>query len=144
MYVYAIAPIDFWYGWTPLTVVLNDASNRADDRGFEIKHRELFDFWAAAQKRARALGWEGDIRGCFGELDGGPWFAPLPVNNPGETAFMIAWKQDNNGDTFVASSIPLPWLQTKAQTPGAEHIHQLGSARHEPPDEERSRGIRRT
>jgi hypothetical protein len=56
------------------------------------------------------LGWEGDIRGGFGDSDGGPWFAPLPISN-GDIAYAVAWKQDNNGETFVASSISLPWLE---------------------------------
>jgi hypothetical protein len=35
---------------------------------------------------------------------------------PGDGAgpLMIAWKQDNNGDTFVYSPWPLPWLETAA------------------------------
>jgi hypothetical protein len=116
MFIYTICSIDNWYGWTPLTEVLDDALERADDRSFWLEHQELLDFWNTAQKLARAHGWEGDIRGGFGDEDGGPWFAPLPIDNSGETVFIIAWKQDNNGTTFVASSIPLPWLRS--------HSHQ--------------------
>ena len=111
MFIYAIDPIDNWYGWKPLTEVLNDASAHSDDRSFWLNHKELLDFWNAAQKFARAQGWEGNIRSGFGDSDGGPWFAPLPINDSGSTAFVISWKQENDGTTFVASSMPLPWLQ---------------------------------
>jgi hypothetical protein len=89
---------------------MDDALAHAGDRSFWVNHQELLDFWGKAQKLAQAQGWEGDIRGGFGDSDGGPWFAPLPINEPGSTAFVIAWKQDNDGDTFVASPVPMPWL----------------------------------
>ena len=111
MFIYAIGPIDSWYGWKPLTEVLETA--RSCDSGSWLDHAELLDFWNSAQKLARARGWEGDIRGGFGDLDGGPWFAPLPINDSGNTAFVLSWKQDNDGTTFVASSIPLPWLSIR-------------------------------
>jgi hypothetical protein len=90
MFVYAIHPIDDWYGWRPLGEVMDDALAHVGDRSFWVNHQELLDFWGKAQKLAQAQGWEGDIRGGFGDSDGGPWFAPLPINEPGSTAFVIA------------------------------------------------------
>ncbi len=55
---------------------------------------------------ARKVGWEGDIRE-------GPFIAGLPTDKGGEDGkVMIAWKQDNNGDTFIVSPIRLKWLET--------------------------------
>src|SRR5262249_1721376 len=127
MFVYTIAPIDNWYGWKPLTEVLNDALVHSDDRSFWLDHKKLLDFWNAAQKLARTQGWEGDIRGSFGDSDGGPWFAPLPIDDPGSTAFMLCWKQDNNGTTFVASPIPLPWLQKYRTAAGTQEKTMLSA-----------------
>jgi hypothetical protein len=112
MFVYTIDPIDHWYGWKPLTEVIKETAIVPEDIADRLwlKQHEILEFWNKAQKLAQAQGWEGDIRGAMGDSDGGPRFAPLPLNSPGDYAFVIAWKQDNNGDTFVASSIPLPWL----------------------------------
>jgi hypothetical protein len=44
-------------------------------------------------------------------MGGGPWFCPLPPQHDDfECEFLLAWKQDNNGQTFIASPYPLPWL----------------------------------
>jgi hypothetical protein len=111
MFVYAIDPIDDWYGWKPLAEVIKETAIVPEDIADRpwLKH-ELLEFWNKAQKLAWAQGWEGDIRGGFGDSDGGPWFVPLPISEFDGAAFVIAWKQDNNGDTFVASPMPLPWL----------------------------------
>jgi hypothetical protein len=64
--------------------------------------------WRKAQELARRAHWEGDVR----EGSGGPWFCPIPM--PGTVEYLIAWKQDNNGESFVASPFPLPWLEEDA------------------------------
>jgi hypothetical protein len=33
---------------------------------------------------------------------------------PGTVEYLIAWKQDNNGESFVALPFPLPWLEEDA------------------------------
>jgi hypothetical protein len=68
--------------------------------------------WERAQFIARRVGWEGDVRE-------GPWFCPLPAEGSDET-FLIVWKQDNNGQTFVASPYRLPWLETGDDVTSAE------------------------
>src|SRR5258707_10512598 len=40
----------------------------------------------------------------------GPFFCPLPENNCEPSAFLLAWKLDTNGTTFIASPYRLPWL----------------------------------
>ena len=51
---------------------------------------------------ARAKGWEGDTRQ-------GPFIAGIPTGDY-TTGILIAWKQGNNGITFIASPFKLPWL----------------------------------
>jgi hypothetical protein len=103
--VYRIDPIDFWDGWHPLSELplTVDLEN-----GVWLPLAEVDQFLARAQALARRIGWEGDIRGGPG-AGNGPFWAPLPSDRPG-VLFMVAWKQDNNGETFVASPRELPWL----------------------------------
>jgi hypothetical protein len=77
-FVYHVDPID--HGWHMLHVLEDD----------------LPEPIAAA---AKGIGWEGDVRGhSIGWL-------PMPT----ETAFLpcYVWKQDNNGQTFIASPTAL-------------------------------------
>jgi hypothetical protein len=104
MHVYALGPIDNWTGWLPEEEFLQleepeyGRPNADDYHAFKKK----------AELRAAEAGWEGDIR----NWRNGPFVAPLPVNyGDGTIRYMIAWKQDNNGTTFVASPFPLPWLE---------------------------------
>ncbi len=109
LYVYRTFPIDFWYGWTPFLEVLKDALN--DEQYIPINPKELLARLQQAQLVAREqLCWDGDIRGGFGHHDGGPWVAPLPAKSGGYE-FLLAWKQDDNGMTFVISPQPLQWLE---------------------------------
>lgn len=56
---------------------------------------------------ARSLGWQGDIRE-------GPFVAGVPTFEIRNTSlFMVAWKQDDDGLTFIASPVRLPWLESK-------------------------------
>ena len=94
-------PIDFWEGW--LTEDQYKSQLTADDdfgRASTIaEYEELRD---EAFELARAKGWEGDIRQ-------GPFIAGIPTGDH-TTGIMIAWKQHNNGTTFIASPLKLPWL----------------------------------
>lgn len=66
------------------------------------------ELWESVQAAARQMGWEGDIRE-------GPSVTVLP-REPGEYEpghVIVAWKQHNNGTTFLASPIRLPWLETE-------------------------------
>jgi hypothetical protein len=60
-------------------------------------------FRALMLARHYCRGWEGDIRG-FSEI----YVSGVPVAGDPTCALMIAWKQENNGDTFVASETELP------------------------------------
>jgi hypothetical protein len=58
--------------------------------------------WAFAQEAALSVGWEGDVRGQARVM-------PLPVGDSFEIAF--AFKQENNGDTFIVSPVRLQYLE---------------------------------
>jgi hypothetical protein len=101
MFAYSRAAIDFWPGW--MTEKQFEASLKA--QMYDGAVREYYEFRDAAFALAKKVGWEGDIRE-------GPFIAGLPTHDVGRDGrFMIAWKQDNNGDTFVVSPYRLPWLE---------------------------------
>ena len=110
MFVYARAPINFWHGWLTEDAYrrqLVELDTQQGELGGEsdaiAKYEARRD---AALALARRVGWEGDIRE-------GPFIAGLPTDNSGKDGLtMIAWKQDNNGATFVVSPFRLPWLET--------------------------------
>ena len=104
MIVYRCEPIDFWFGWQrPGAVFRPDASGG----GAYFHHlvEEWPPLWERAKRLARSLGWEGDVRE-------GPFVTVLPpadgACSPSPVA--IAWKQGNNGATFIATPYRLPWL----------------------------------
>ena len=105
MYIYAIAPIDFWNGWQSAEEIVSLDHNF--DWINEIKFVDpdsYFSFLRKAKHAALMAGWEGD-------MSDGPYISMLPDDgDPGPCKFMIAWKQSNNGTTFIASPFELPWL----------------------------------
>ena len=115
MFVYAMGPIDDWTGWRKPEELFRariDTSAAAspmadDDPHGDFEPHRWAQAWTSARAGARELHWEGDIRP--GE---GPFVTMLPSAEPGVTTpFIIAWKQDNNGMTFIASPFRLPWLE---------------------------------
>ncbi|SDC67894.1 hypothetical protein SAMN05428966_10296 [Massilia sp. PDC64] len=112
MHTYHIAPIDF--GWENLKTVEETASElgalkaRAALDGpralaqLEIDVDDFLARWAAAKDLAQGEGWEGDFRQ-----------GPVVFWVPHESGFKygFAFKQDNNGSTFVVSPYKMPWLE---------------------------------
>ena len=90
MYVYHTSPIDNWLGWQEF------ATQKRDPARLEA-------FFATAQIAARRIGWEGDI-------SAGPYWMYFPSVD--HETFAVAWKQSNNGATFIASPYPLPWIES--------------------------------
>ena len=101
LHVYAIAPIDFWNHWTSMLVFL---ASPYRDNGPCSDPCEVLNRFQRATQLALRLGWEGDF-------SNGPFISAIPaVHGEGYSEFLIAWKQNNNGTTFIASPFPLPWL----------------------------------
>jgi len=101
IFVYTQPPIDWWIGW------MTEDEFKVQLRNHEDGDREIRDYEAFRSKGyslARAIDWDGDMRE-------GPFVAGLPTGENGDEAVMVAWKQDNNGTTFVVSPIRLPWME---------------------------------
>jgi hypothetical protein len=104
LYCYRLCPIDFWFGALSSKQLLemmagNKHSNWATASSL---CRELGELQSSAQAVFKQIGWEGDIRES-------PYYFSVPGDNKMEIGYII--KQDNNGDCFVASPVPLPHLK---------------------------------
>lgn len=86
-YVYQCAPLD--YGWDLMQVACDE-----DDA-----------LQAILEAAERSAGWEGD----FAQV---PRVFAVPNPESNEVSFGYAWKQDNNGTTFVAAPFAMPHLGT--------------------------------
>lgn len=102
LFVYAVMPIDNWAGWSEPARALSDLFDEMQ-RPDPIERERFEDMLLVAQSLARKLGWDGTYRE-------GPYVSGLPMPDADDFGFMVAWKQDNNGTTFVASPVPLPHL----------------------------------
>jgi hypothetical protein len=114
-YAYDLCPID--WGWDYLPTVEQMAARYAENdavkaiQGIEYLDgpfvEPFLEEFKQAQEAARAAGWEGDYRN-----DSRPRVLFLPGANM-NCAFQhaFAWKQDNNGTTFVISPYQLTWLE---------------------------------
>lgn len=106
-YLGSRGPIDFWQGWLTIDAVVLEELKDPDRwlRGSSLD--SLFRFMQAAMDKARTIdcGWEGDIRE-------GPYVIGLPPpEGDYDVFYAVAWKQDNNGDTFVASPFLMTWME---------------------------------
>ena len=99
MHVYHMSPIDHWAGWQHPADVFAPVEESHDRHTIP----QWEDAWDQARELARQIGWEGDVAI-------GPRVSMLPADDFKPAPFIIAWKQSNNGSTFVASPFPLPWL----------------------------------
>jgi hypothetical protein len=104
IYLYELDPIDWWMGWLTEEQYQEQFDEAASQYGGGWYPNPYPALRERALELARKIGWEGDFRE-------GPFVASLPVDD-GSCAcpVMMAWKQDNNGQTFIASPFPLPWL----------------------------------
>ncbi|WP_312435441.1 hypothetical protein [Janthinobacterium sp.] len=111
MFAYHVAPIDF--GWEDLQTVEDAAAKigELDARAVvtEVRHEvpriginEFLESWENAKKMAKQVGWEGDFRHSPGVF----W-----VPTPDGFKHGFAFKQDNNGSTFVISPVKMSWLE---------------------------------
>ena len=106
MFIYAIDPIDFWAGWLTEKEYTDRLPEKFAYTGDAEQMLEGFKgFRDAAFGFAKLFfGWDGDIRE-------GPFVIGVPND---KCEVIVAWKQDNNGTTFIASPHRLPWLKLKA------------------------------
>lgn len=108
-YFYQMSPIDF--NWSMLDTVEETIKKLSKDHDADyepLTFRGLSGFlsdWNEAKEIARKSYWEGDFRE-----------SPRVFWLPSEQEFLhaFAWKQDNNGTTFIISPHPLPHLDEHA------------------------------
>lgn len=102
-FLYCIDPIDFWEGWTTLEDFIKtkrDWFEGSPCRRASANMDRLFEGFYLAAKHG---GWEGDV-------SNGPFVSGIPSGDSGNSSFMWAWKQSNNGTTYIYSPINLEWL----------------------------------
>ena len=115
-------PIDF--GFFHLTSVKDtvthlasrvDTESDGDDDNGVTDLRDIVRQWYEAKKIAKCVGWDGDFR------DSEP---PCVFWLPGENHFIPAfvWKQENNGNTFVISTVELNWLKSMSIESSARYM----------------------
>lgn len=102
MYCYASPPIDYWHGWMTYEEFVASVSREND---LEECARILGDasklLREGREYAKKNLMWEGD--------DLGVRFSVIPTGDC-EGALVIAWKQSNNGTTFIVCEREIPWL----------------------------------
>lgn len=103
MFLYVLSPIDFDMQNLPLMSDVLQREAKAIPFGYD-RVTDIISAWKLAQAAAEGI-WEGDFR------DGdGPRVMLLPSDGGTYMHIGFVWKQDNNGTTFAASPIKLPWL----------------------------------
>lgn len=113
LYIYQTSPIDWWQGWHRLdrNDIAGSAEKLVDDSpdygvdGGERYGAEVAQMLEEARALAQAhLLYEGDYRQ-------GPFLSAMPNPGTGSSLPILAWKQDNNGTTFIASRVPLSHIE---------------------------------
>lgn len=107
--VYKLPPIDFWEGWTTPEEV--DVRSRREhtilrDNGIDAEFHSCREEVAIARR-------EIDLCASGHRFwREGPYVSALP--EPPGSQLIVAMKGENNGDTYVWSKLPLPWLDSEA------------------------------
>lgn len=104
IYVYKKGPIDDWSGWLTYDEYIKIAKSRMSDLNEAALAAKISSLRKDAERLAKEIGWEGDF-------SMGPFYSAIPGTdgNP-DSCLLIAWKQPNDGTTFVASPFRLTWL----------------------------------
>lgn len=109
---YVSSPIDSWGGLKTIKETVQtlaeefEGGNCAEwlaecDEATSLDIQEFLANWDSAKVAAKDAGWEGDFREP-------PMVFWLPCET--ECRYGFAFKQENNGSTFVVSPLALPWL----------------------------------
>ena len=105
MFVYKIPPIDYWDGWLSEDEYLARAKAHKNQLKDDIRKSKQESLIKAIQElECKGGAYEGYFLSAIPRGDG--------TNGHG---FLLAWKQLENGSTFVASPYELPWLNGAAE-----------------------------
>ncbi|MBZ9649974.1 hypothetical protein K9B33_20785 [Sphingobium sp. 3R8] len=112
LFVYIMPPAEHWFGWYDLSKVQPDDIFPRHESGWDVeRHHHGPSFRAEVDRllyNGRKLA-EGTL-GYDGDIASGPYLSLLPafpVSMP-----LVAWTQGARGLAFVASAMPLPYLET--------------------------------
>lgn len=102
MFYYETNPVDFFGPMMPICEACRSIRHDTEDPDAE------FGLFVTCMKAAHFFGlhgkWDGDIRGK------NLYVFALPVDDGSLPEIGIVWKQDDNGTTYIASPVRLPWL----------------------------------
>jgi hypothetical protein len=89
------SPIDDWTGWNRWTALTREPElDRTVAKAIlALPHHS---FWEDGNARAG---------------EGGPWWTVLPNSDGADPYFLVAFKSESNGNTFIVSPTPLPHLE---------------------------------
>jgi len=99
-YVYAVGPIDHWPGWMTGKQLRRALRREFLDEKAKCRHA-VWLMEGLFRKAFVTAGWEGDGSVCY---------TVLPRPDFCDTIVVGAVKQGNNGSVFVASQVPLLFL----------------------------------
>jgi hypothetical protein len=122
MYVYESEfPIDYFSGMTQLSHYINLCFKNKEDPASYLSYYKLQKFLINSfmAVKCAVTNWEGDIRGDDIFISAIPW-----LDNT--TKKILAFKQDNNGTSFIVSEFQLP-LPVKDQQFQLMKLHDLNS-----------------
>lgn len=96
-HLYAVGPIDWWDCCTSLSFSSREPPLEEDPPFLSLPELARIFHWF------ESIGWEGDTHGL--------WAFRLPCPDSCGWMWAYAIKQSNKGTTFIASPVPLPWLE---------------------------------
>jgi len=114
-FAYDLIPHDWEWEFQPTVAEVaakfaaSDAEKAVHEDPFDPRYLDDFNAnFAKAKEEAKNIGWEGDYQ--TGHADPRVFFIP---NGEGGFSYGFAWKQVNNGTTFVLSPVRLPHLEDR-------------------------------
>lgn len=112
LFVYVLPPVEHWFGWHDLSRTQPDDIYPRRESGWDVeRHHHGPSFRTEVDRllyNGRKLAEE--TLGYDGSLAEGPFLSLLPAFPVAVP--LIAWTQDARGLAFVASAVPLPYLET--------------------------------
>jgi hypothetical protein len=110
LFVYGLQAIDDWSGWEPLDTLhqhqqLDTLHHQHNDAGMERVRTRYETALERLILGALAAGIHGTNKSQLRGLRHPPLWQPLPLKD-----FIVAWKSENAGTTFIVSPCPLTYL----------------------------------
>lgn len=123
MFCYQTDALDCFSGLTGLTEEVDRINEVFKNKN--CRHASLMELFAFVMFCAKEMStkesccWEGDIRHHVGEdefayYENNAYIFSIPNPYENNCSYGMIWKQDNNGTTFICSSVELPHLSDGA------------------------------